>query len=367
MRHDPRLSTDLTRLLGIDLPILQAPMAGGWVTPELVIAVSESGGMGSLPAARTTAEQLDEAIHTVRAATGRPFGVNFLMAGPEPARGDIEAVQRVLDEIRRDLGLPPGPRSLDLPPSETGAQFEVALARRVACVSFAMGCPAPMIERARDAGARALVMVTSVQEALEAEVAGADAVIAQGIEAGGHRSTFRVGDEPLPEVGTFVLVPKVVDAVGVPVVAAGGVMDGRGLAAALVLGAGGVQLGTRFLLARESAVYPAYRRLLQEGDERSTRVTTLMTGRPARAFANRISRALESHGVAPLPWPYQAAAAQDLFMDAIRNGRSDTMALLAGQGIGGASAVEMGAAEIVEALVTGALERLDHLNRGTPK
>ncbi len=357
------LRTSLCDRLGIALPILQAPMAG-WTTSELVAAVGEAGGLGFLPTARTSVEGFQALLDDLGSKTDQPFGVNFLLAPPEPAPSDVQAVQDVLDELRRELGLPPGPRELRLPGTVLQDQHEIALAARVPVVSYAMGNPGPLAERAHSAGAFVLVMVTSVEEAIEAEAAGADAIIAQGIEAGGHRSTFRVGTElDLPQVGTFALVPQVVDAVSVPVIAAGGVMDGRGIVAALALGAQGVQMGTRFLMAHESGAYPAYRRWIAHGEETSTHITRLLTGRPARAFRNQILRALESSGIEPLPWPYQALAADDIYRHAVQHGSADAMALLAGQGLRLASS-ERGAADIVEELAREASELLDRLGEG---
>lgn len=212
-------------------------------------------------------------------------------------------------------------------------------------------------------------MVTSVEEAIAAEAAGADAIIAQGAEAGGHRSTFHVADDrDLPAVGTLALVPQVVDAVSVPVIATGGIMDGRGIVAALALGAEAVQLGTRFLLARESGAFPAYRQWIAAGTETSTHVTRLLTGRPARAIRNPLLRLLEEAGVEALPWPWQALAAQDLYRHAVQQNVAETMALLAGQGLR-MSASETGAGEIMSELVEGAsrlLDRLAFIRQETP-
>lgn len=350
------LHTPICDLLGIRHPILQAPMAGGWTTPALVSAVAEAGGLGNIAAGLLTIDGLRHNINAVRSATDRPFGVNFLLAPPEPAPARVDAVQDILDVLRSELGLPAGSRTLRPPPSGLDEQLALVCAERVPVISFGMGNPGPLCEQAKIAGARVLIMVTSVAEALEAEASGADAIIAQGIEAGGHRSTFRVDAEhDLPQVGTLALVPQVVDAVRVPVIAAGGIMDGRGIAAALALGAHACQLGTRFLLATESGAYPAYRQFIRNGNELSTRVTPLFTGRPARGFRNRLLQMLEKSGVDPLPWPYQALAAEDLYRHAVANADGDTMALLAGQGLR-MSGREMPAHEIVADLVRQTLE-----------
>ena len=254
------LRTLLCDRLRIEVPIVAAPMAGP-TTPELVAAVSGAGGLGMLPATLLSPDELRVAIRSIRTATERPFGVNFIIAPPEEGNRDVETMQRFLDRFRAELGLPAGPTELTLPPSSLPALLDVVFEERVPVVSFALGDPGPLVERAHEAGAVVSVMVTTVEEAVRVADEGADIVVAQGAEAGGHRSALELGpqEEP-PLVGTLALVPQVVDAVSVPVVAAGGIGDGRGVAAALALGAQGAQLGTRFLVSRESGAFPAWKR-----------------------------------------------------------------------------------------------------------
>ena len=248
------LYTPLCHLLDIRYPILQAPMAGGWTTPALVSEVSNAGGLGMLAAARVAPDRLREDIRAIKARTDRPFGVNFLLARPEEGKRDLATVQRFLDRFREELGLPFGTtESPPLPPSPLTEQLEVVFEEGVPVLSTGLGDPTSLVGDAHAAGCRVTAMVTTVEEAVLVTEGGADIVVAQGAEAGGHRSTFELDpDGEVPLVGTLALVPQVVDAVDVPVVAAGGIMDGRGLVAALALGASGAQLGTRFLLARES-------------------------------------------------------------------------------------------------------------------
>lgn len=325
------MPTPLARSLGLTLPIIQAPMSG-WTTPELVAAVSEGGGLGMVPATRLSAEQLREMFDRVAGLTRRPFGVNLLA----PVVTDLEAARAggttILEEARRRFGLPPEPAAP--PPMVTPAEgLALALEARVPVVTFAMGCPADLIADARRAKATVMVSVTTVEEALEAERAGADAIVAQGAEAGGHRATFDpASHESLPLVGTMALVPQVVDAVAVPVVAAGGIMDGRGVMAALALGAQAAQLGTRFLLAAESGTTPSYRRRLLEAVETDTVVTEVYTGRPARGLNNEMSRAFARAGETPLPWPQQAVLGNEVYRASYaRDG--EWAPLLAGQGL----------------------------------
>ena len=353
--------TTLCERLGIELPIVQAPMAGGWTTPALVAGVANAGGLGFLAAARITAAQLREQIDAVRAATDRPFGVNFLLAPPDPAPRDASTMQRALDEGRAKLGIPVGqPAALTLPPSQLQAQIDHVCDARIPIVSFAMGDPSPFIDRLKRLDIFVIAMATTVDDARRLEAAGVDAIVAQGSDAGGHRSTLEPPGDEVPLVGTFSLVPQVVDAVKVPVIAAGGIMDGRGVLAALALGAQAAQLGTRFLLARESAAFPAYRKRLREAAETDTVVTRSLTGRPARALRNALVRAVERADTPPLPWPYQAVAADDLYRAAINADDADWAPLLAGQALRLARD-EASAAEIIAALhrdLIGTLERL---------
>jgi nitronate monooxygenase len=353
MAMHPSLSTALCRRLGVALPIVQAPMAGGWTTPALVAAVANAGGLGMLAAARVSAAELRAQVETVRAATDRPFGVNFLLAPPDPAPRDAGEMQRVLDQGRARFGLPAGPALLRLSASQLAEQLAYVSEARIPIVGFAMGDPAPFVARIKEHGAFVIAMATSVDDALRLEASGADAIVAQGSEAGGHRSVLdgASGADP-PLVGTLALVPQVVDAVRVPVIAAGGIMDGRGVFAALSLGAQAAQLGTRFLLARESGAFAAYRRRLCESTETDTVMTLAISGRPARALRNALVRAVDGGGAPALPWPYQALAADDLYRAAVGAGDTDWAPLLAGQGLRLARA-EASAAEIVESLVSG--------------
>ena len=309
-------------------------MAGGWTTPELVAAVSNAGGFGVLAGARVSPESLRAHIREVKARTDKPFGVNFLLAPPEPGGGDATAVQRFLDRFREDLGLPPGGTELALPPSPLAEQLEVVFEERVPALSVALGDPGGLVERAHAEGMIVSSMVTTVEEAVRVAEGGADVVVAQGAEAGGHRSAFEIGPGgEAPLVGTMALVPQVVDAVGAPVVAAGGISDGRGLLAALALGASGAQIGTRFLTANESGAHPAYRERLLAATEVGTAVTRAFTGRPARALRNRFLEEYEDGGPEPLAWPLQSLAAGDIYGASQAADDGDHSPLFAGQGL----------------------------------
>jgi nitronate monooxygenase len=355
-------SNELLARLGIRHPIIQAPMSGS-TTPELVAAVSAAGGLGTLAASGLSVEQLRDAIAAVRRATDRPFGANFILAPPEPAPADSSVVRQRLDRIRDQLGMSRVAGAIDLPPAPLAGQIDLVCELRVPVVSFAMGHPGKLVDRLHAAGIFVVATATTVAEALALDAAGVDAIVAQGAEAGGHRSTFdlpRTADAPL--VGTLALVPQVVDAVRVPVIAAGGVMDGRGLVAALALGAKAAQMGTRFLLARESGAFPEARQRLLAAVETDTVLTRQFTGRPARGLRNAFVDAMAADGTEPLPWPYQAVAAQDIYRAAAQRNLADWYPLLAGQGLRLARA-EAPAAEIVSSVAAEAREVLATLAR----
>jgi nitronate monooxygenase len=355
------LRTPLCDLLGVSFPLIQAPMAGGWTTPDLVAAVCEAGGLGVLAGARVSPERLAEDIGEVRTRTDRPFGVNFLLAPPEAGGGEVAAVQRFLDRFRERFGLPPGGGDVATPDSRLGESIGMVLEERVPVLSTAMGDAGDLVGPAHERGMVVMSMVTTVEEAILAAEGGADVIVAQGADAGGHRSTSPLGtEEEPPLVGTMALVPQVVDAVEVPVVAAGGIADGRGLLASLALGAAGAQVGTRFLLACESGAHATYRRRLRGAVETETVVTRAFTGRPARALRNRFVEKYRKEGPMPLPWPLQSVAAEDIYAASLAADEEGYLPLLAGQGLRMVRE-EAGAAEIVEEIVAGAEAALRRL------
>ena len=349
------LRTPLCDLLGIRVPILLAGMAGGPSTPELAAAVMRAGGLGVLGATGMTVAGLQGAVARARElAPDGPVGVNAQLAGPTPATGERARILEVLRPFRRELGLPDEPP--ELPPADSPVALVEAGLAAGASVITTFDDPAPVAAATRAAGARLLPMVTTVEEARRAVAGGADAVIAQGGEAGGHRGTFGVGGTAGPArpalVGTIALVPLVVDAVGpdVPVIASGGIMDGRGIAAALALGAQGVSLGTRFLGSAESGVADVYAAALARTAEDGTVVTDAITGRPARWVRNRVVDALVEADVGHLGWGSQALLVADLRRAAAEQGRADLLPMLAGEGAS-LSGTREPAAEIVARLV----------------
>ncbi|WP_422368714.1 NAD(P)H-dependent flavin oxidoreductase [Pelagibius sp.] len=353
-----RLQTALARRLGIELPILQAPMAGGGDTPALVGAVCDADGFGSIGAAYLTPQQIAETSRKVRERTNRPFGINLFAPGEVPVlpTDPSVAIERV-SPFFMELGLdqPSVPSSIA---SSFDEQFETALESGASVFSFTLGIvPQPVIEAAKSRGMFVVGTATTVEEAVELEAAGVDAIVAQGAEAGGHRATF-TGDFDAGLIGVMSLVPQVVDAVSVPVIASGGIMDGRGLAAALVLGAQAVQLGTAFLATDEAGVPSAYKDAVLGAAATQTRITRAFSGRPARGLTNRFMVAIESapEPDAVLPFPYQNALTRPLRAAAAKQARSDCLSLWAGQGV--AMSQRGPAADLVRSIADDAREAL---------
>ncbi len=364
------LHTPLCDLLHIRYPILQAGMSGGISTPELVAAVSNAGGLGVLGAGRITPEQTRDQIRRIKTLTNQPFGVNLVIAPPEQNVQEVHKVQKVLDQFRHDLDIPVSERNqVALPPSHLSEQLDIIFEEEVPILSFGLGDTTRFVSEAHKAGAKVMAMVSTVDEAMKvADGGAADVIIAQGSEAGGHRSTFALdqnGDGYL--VGTIALIPQIVDSVRVPVVAAGGIMDGRGIAAALSLGAQGVSLGTRFLVAKESGAFPAYKQRLLQATESDTLVTKVYTGRPARGIRNRFIDEFEKAGIRPLAWPLQSIAADDIYRQAQIKNNADYYPILAGQGLrlfgGEEKKAAVSAAEIVEGLVNETIQVIENSAR----
>ncbi len=336
-------TTRAAELLGIRYPIVQAPMAGS-TTPELVAAVSEAGGLGSVGAARTDPDELRATVRRIRELTNRPFGVNVFAWPPFDAEADPTAALAGLAPLYEDVGVaaPAQVRAPFDPQALLERQLAVVIEEQVPVFSFTFGIPP--LEGVRSSGSLIAGTATSPAEARELERAGVDLVVAQGSEAGGHRGTFLHGfDEGL--IGSLALVPAVADAVEVPVLAAGGIMDGRGVAAALALGADGVQVGTAFLSTGESALTDVERHVLAAAE--STVVTDRFTGRPARGVRNALADRLAD--VEPLPFPLQAVATGPVTRAALEQGREDLAVVLAGQGASRGRTI--GAAELVATLV----------------
>ncbi len=352
----------LLELLKLDVPIIQAPMAGAmdW---ELVAAVSEAGGLGSLPCAMLSPDQVREQAQKIRARTPRPINFNFFCHQPAALSNAREAAWRErLKPYYAELGLDPNAPM----PSANRAPFDDAMAEAVEAirpevVSFHFGLPpAPLLARVRAVGAKILSSATTVAEARWLEGRGVDAIIAQGVEGGGHRGMF-LSDDVATQVGTLALVPQVVDAVKVPVIAAGGIADGRGIAAAFALGAAGVQIGTAFLFCPEAKISRPHRAALAAARDDGTALTNLITGRPARGFVNRLMRDLGPLSDLPPAFPTAFTALAPLRAKAEAEGKGDFSPLWSGEAAALSRALPAG--ELVAELAASALVRLRALAR----
>jgi nitronate monooxygenase len=326
------MKTTLMARLGVDLPVIQAPMAGVQAS-ALAIAVSNAGGLGSLPCAMLAPDALRTELAAIRAQTARPFNVNFFCHVPPVPDAAREATWRsALAPYFREFGIDPA----SIADGPGRAPFSDAVADVVEpfappVVSFHFGLPAPaLLARVRAWGAFVLASATTVDEARWLEAHGVDAVIAQGAEAGGHRGMF-LSDEVSTQPGTFALLPQVVDAVRVPVIAAGGIADARGVAAARALGAAAVQVGTAYLCCPEATTSALHRAALQSPAAAHTALTNLFTGRPARGIVNRLMRELGAISGAAPAFPLATAAIAPLRAAAERAGHSDFTPLWAGQ------------------------------------
>jgi len=338
-----------TEALGLDVPIIQAPMAGVQLG-KLAAAVSAAGALGSLPCAMLTAEAMAKEIDGVRAATRRALNVNFFCHVPPRPDAAREAVWRkALAPYYAELGLDAGKVPAGAGRAPFADDFADALEPfKPEVVSFHFGLPGEaLVRRVKSWGSKVIASATTVEEAKWLEAHGVDAVIAQGSEAGGHRGIF-IGDDLTTQVGTFALLPQVVAEVKVPVIAAGGIADAKGVAAALSLGASAVQVGTAFLLCDEMTTTPVHRAALKSEASRHTALTNLFTGRPARGIVNRLMRELGPIGAAAPEFPLATAAIAPLRAKAEALGRGDFSPMWAGQNATGCR--EGPAAQLVSGL-----------------
>lgn len=335
--------------VGITYPLIQAPMAGGATTPELVAAVSNAGALGSFAAAILPPAAIAPAVAKIRALTDRPFNVNlFVLDAPRASETELARALERLEPIRRELGLGPGavPERYC---EDNRAQIDALLSIKPPVVSFAFALlDAPTVAAFKRAGSLVVATATNVAEARACEAAGVDFICAQGFEAGGHRGTF-IGDIEDSCIGLMALVPRIVDAVKVPVIAAGGIMDGRGIAAAFALGAEAVQLGTAFLACAESGIHPAYKKQLMATPVNGTRLTRTFSGRPARGIVNEFMERMRPFEREVPAYPVQNALTGELRQAAAKQGNMQYCSMWAGQGAGMARAGP--AAELVAALM----------------
>lgn len=340
----------LQALLGIELPIIQAPMAGVQDC-ALAIAVSNAGGLGSLPCAMLSLDALRTELAMLKANTSKPFNVNFFCHTPPTPSAERESAWRALlapyykeYDIDADA-IPAGPGRVPFcaEAADVLDQFMPPV------VSFHFGLPSPqLLTRVKSWGATILASATTVEEARWLEAHGADAIIAQGLEAGGHRGIF-LSEDLNTQVGTFALLPQIIRTVKIPVIASGGIADAKGVAAAMTLGATGVQIGTAYMLCPEATTSVVHRAALKSEAAQQTALTNLFTGRPARGIVNRFMRDLGPINDVVPAFPLATAAVVPLRAAAESQGVGDFSPLWAGQNVCGCQ--EIPAADLTRALV----------------
>jgi len=347
------MSSDLLRKLGIANPIIQGPMAGGPTTPELIAAVSNAGGLGSLGAAYLAPDQITESIRRIRALTDRPFLVNLFAGGwRTDLQFDPAPMLALLSEIHETLGLP-APELPPVSPDPFPAQLEAVLEARPPIFNFTFGIPdRDAVSRLKSRGIVVIGTATTLDEARLLADAGVDAIVAQGAEAGAHRGTFAAPfDESM--VPTLILTRQIHSTLPTPVIAAGGLMDGRDIACALDAGASAVALGTAFLACPESGAPAAHKRAVLDAREGTTVITRAFSGRPARGIKNDFIVRLEGKESTILPYPLQNALTRAMRTAAGRRGAAGWLSLWAGTGVARARAMPAGD------LVTHLLEEID--------
>ncbi|MBS4191852.1 nitronate monooxygenase [Bacillus sp. FJAT-49705] len=324
---------EVTEMLGISYPFFQAPMAGGITTPELISESSNCGGLGNLGAGYMKPEEIKKAINEIRRLTDRPFGVNLFVPNVKGiyADEDLAAMTKKLSVYGKELGVEETliAQEKDYKALYEG-QVEEVLRAKVPVCSFTFGIPdKEVMKELRKRGCVIIGTATNVKEALELEESGVNMIVAQGSEAGGHRGTFHQEESGL--IGSMALIPQVADAVSKPVIAAGGIMDSRGIAASMILGAKGVQLGTAFLTCRESGVAFVYKQKLLNSTEEQTTFTKAFSGKLARGINNRFIKEMRNQTV--MPFPLQNDMTGPIRKHAAKLEEADFMSLWAGQGV----------------------------------
>jgi len=342
----------LQQLLGVDLPIIQAPMAGSQGS-ALAVAVSNAGGLGSLPCAMLSLDAMRNELATIKAQTGKPFNVNFFSHPSPTPSPEREAVWRAtLLPYYKEFGIDvdsipvgPGRAAFSSEAADVLAEFKPAV------VSFHFGLPsAELLARVRAWGSKIFSSATTIEEARWLEAHGVDAIIAQGLEAGGHRGIF-FSEDLTTQVGTFALLPQIVQRVKLPVIAAGGIADAKGVAAAMAFGAAGVQIGTAYLLCPEATTSAVHRAALKSEAACHTALTNLFTGRPARGIMNRIMKELGPINAAAPAFPLATTAIAPLRAKAESQGSGDFSSLWCGQNASGCK--EVPAAQLTRELAAG--------------
>ena len=363
-----KLKSPICELLGIDVPIVLAGM-GGASGPELVAAVSNAGGLGVLGAAACGPDELREWIARTRKLTDKPFGVDTLLPAsvrkgtfnkPTAKGKSPQELLPAYQEFAREFMAREGLTRVDMPRMRGGftndlfeAQMRVVIEEKVHVYASGLGDPGPWMEALHASGTVVMAVVGAVRHARKVAASGIDVIVAQGHDAGGHNSP----------VGTMALIPQVVDAAGeIPVLGAGGIVDGRGVAAAIMLGAQGVWIGSAFLATHEANIEEFQKKAIVESTEEGTTITRSVTGKPARYIKSKWTQAWVDAGLEPLPMPYQGAVSGPVQAAAFRQGRGDIAPGFAGQGIGMISSIRP-ARDVLRDLVEGAERALESASR----
>ena len=329
-----KISTSLSKKLGLIAPLIVAPLGGGPTSPELVAASANAGVLGTLAGAYLSSEQLEKDVKRVRALTNKEFAINLFVPMPDVklSADQVEAAIESTQSHRKELGLP-NPTSVK-PPFHPNfdEQFVKVLAAKPIAFSFIFGLlDSSYLSECRKANILTIGTATSLEEGMALEESGVDAVIAQGVEAGGHRGIFGADQED-PMIGTMALTRLLVRNLKIPVISAGGIADGREVAAALILGAQAVQLGTVFLASKEAATSEPYRKALLKEDSKTSRLTRAFSGRLARGLPNKFMMEME-HNKSILPFPAQNSFTRDIRGESTKQGKSEYLSLWAGTGV----------------------------------
>ncbi len=364
-----KFRTPLCDLLGIEYPIIQAGMSGV-AGPELVAEVSKAGGLGILTGTLLPPDELRKRIRKVRELTDRPFGLNLVLHADLRAPKDtttiadktLQSVHTLLNRFRRKLGLPESSARPPVVPDLLNTAFELMLEEGVPVWSIGLGTPPPeMVERCHARGVKVIAMVATVEDALEVAAAGVDAIVAQGSEAGGHRSTWvKKASREQANIGTMALLPQIAARVKVPVIAAGGITNGKGLVASIALGALGVMIGTRFIATRESIAPDFHKKALIESSSDTTTVTDVFTGMYARVLRNTFTEEYAASGAPVLPPFTQFLATKDILEVAAAKDEKEYFTLYCGQGIGTFQDMP-GAGEVIHQIIREARSVLKEL------
>ena len=326
----------LTKLLNIEYPIIQAPMAGGITTSRLVAAVSNSGGLGMIGAGYMNPNQIRELIREIKQLTSNPFGINLFVPNEfHVTENEVSSAQQKLNLIRELLHLD-RKESMEIPTvsdvfKNFTEQIQVVMEEKVPICSFTFGVPSKqVIAELKQSNIILMGTATTVREAVENENAGMDLVVVQGCEAGGHRGSFANGDDE-SLIGLMSLIPQVVDSVRIPVIAAGGIMDGRGLRASICLGAKGVQMGTAFLTCVESGAHQVYKEAILHANENETVLTRSFSGKWARGIKNKFIVEMIDYEPSLPEYPVQNTLTQDIRKTSASQNNPEFMSLWSGQ------------------------------------